>query len=111
MTVETDTPTQEDDERYLVSLTFRFDNATGPIDAVNRLIENLVGRGLRDWTYRVDATVSGDTFFVDGYGDVRTEDELYEDIEAEEVRLTAEQAELEAEEVPTEGTEPTAESA
>lgn len=64
-----------EDHQYVVRLLFKF-NAASPAEAVEKMIAELADNGLRNWHYRVEDTATDELFFVTGFGEVKTLDEL-----------------------------------
>lgn len=73
-------PAEEVAEQFVVRLLFKFD-AASPADAVEKMIRELADNGLRNWHYRVENQATGELFFVTGYGETKSIEELLEDEE------------------------------
>lgn len=102
MTEATEATTEEPFEPYVVRLIMTVP-ARSPEEAVARFIEELTGKGLRNWVYGVlDANTGQTVAELNGYGEDQTE--LIERLTAEAEEDGEETAESDAE--PPEPSEP-----
>jgi hypothetical protein len=70
---------EPDEAEYLVRLLFRIP-AASPKEAVEGYLEQLMRHGLRNWSYRVEDEETGETWNLDGYGElIPIEADLAED--------------------------------